>query len=214
MRVWSRWQCFLFQAKVVEDWFALFGRALLMALQSSSFLTDILIYALRYRKPWGTQSCKLHQAMGLCMLFFVFPLAWSSLPKVWTENNFVHCIFKPRSRRLGGFLLCLRFINLFFFLVLSVSRPKLPLGLLSSPDDVIISQLQAISQLFSSNPPSGAFCQVSKLTIQREHGRLWEMFIWSKLGQNPSDIHVGTFARIKNLIWDQLQATKAEIIQS
>ena len=59
-----------------------------------------------------------------------------------------------------------------FFLVLSVSRPKLPLGLLSSPDDVIISQLQAISQLFSSNPPSGAFCQVSKLTIQREHGRL------------------------------------------
>ena len=39
------------------------------------------------------------------------------------------------------------------------------------------------------------------------------MFIWSKLGQNPY-IHVGTFARIKNLIWDQLQATKAEIIQS
>ena len=41
-------------------------------------------------------------------------------------------------------------------------------------------------------------------------GRLWETFIWSKLGQNPSDIHFGTFARIKNLIWDQLQATKAE----
>ena len=35
-----------------------------------------------------------------------------------------------------------------------------------------------------------------------------EMFIWSKLGQNPSDIHVGTFVRIKNLIWDQLQTTK------
>ena len=41
-----------------------------------------------------------------------------------------------------------------------------------------------------------------------------EMFIWSKLGQNPLDIHVGTFVRIKNLIWDQLQATKVEIIQS
>ena len=40
------------------------------------------------------------------------------------------------------------------------------------------------------------------------------MFIWSKLGQNTPDIHVGTFARTKNLIWDQLQATKAEIIQS
>ena len=35
-----------------------------------------------------------------------------------------------------------------------------------------------------------------------------------KIGPNPSDIHVGTFARIKNLIWDQLQATKAEMIQS
>ena len=112
--------------------------------------------------------------------------------------------FKPRSRRLGGFLLCLRFI--FFRFVGNYIQ--------TSADDVIISQLQAISQLFSSYPPSGAFCQVSKLTIQTEHGRLWEMFIWSKLGQNPSDIHVGTFARIKNLIWDQLQATKAEIIQS
>ena len=40
-----------------------------------------------------------------------------------------------------------------------------------------------------------------------------EMFIWSKLGQTPSNIHVGTFAWIKNLIWDQLQATKAEIIR-
>ena len=29
------------------------------------------------------------------------------------------------------------------------------------PNDVTISQLQAISQLFSSYPPSGAFCQVS-----------------------------------------------------
>ena len=46
-----------------------------------------------------------------------------------------------------------------------------------------------------------------------------EMFIWSKLGQNPSHIDVRTFARRKNLIWDQLQASqlqafKAEIIQS
>ena len=40
--------------------------------------------------------------------------------------------------------------GLFFYVfsVLSVSRPKLPLGQLSSPDDVIISQLQTISQLF------------------------------------------------------------------
>ena len=31
----------------------------------------------------------------------------------------------------------------------------------TSVDDVIISQLQAISQVFSSYPPSGEFCQVS-----------------------------------------------------
>ena len=55
--------------------------------------------------------------------------------------------FKPRSRRLGGFLLCLRFIIFFVGNYIQTSA-----------DDVIISQLQAISQLFSSYPPSGEFC--------------------------------------------------------
>ena len=40
-----------------------------------------------------------------------------------------------------------------------------------------------------------------------------EMFIWSKLGQNPSGIDVRSCARIKHVIWDQLLATKAEIVQ-
>ena len=40
------------------------------------------------------------------------------------------------------------------------------------------------------------------------------VFIWWKLGQNLLEIDVSTFARIKNVIWDQLLATKAEIIQS
>ena len=40
-----------------------------------------------------------------------------------------------------------------------------------------------------------------------------EMFISSKLGQNPSEMDIRTFA-IKNVIWDQLLATKAEVIQS
>ena len=40
------------------------------------------------------------------------------------------------------------------------------------------------------------------------------MFIWSKRSQNPSQIDVRAFARVKNLIWDQLLATEAEIIQS
>ena len=41
-----------------------------------------------------------------------------------------------------------------------------------------------------------------------------EMFFWSKLGQNPSEMDVRTSARIKNVIWDQLLAAKVEIIQS
>ena len=41
-----------------------------------------------------------------------------------------------------------------------------------------------------------------------------EMFIWSKLWKNPLRMEVRTFARIKKVIWDQLLATKAEIIQS
>ena len=39
------------------------------------------------------------------------------------------------------------------------------------------------------------------------------MLILSKFGQNLSEMDVRTFARIKKVIWDQLLATKAEIIQ-
>ena len=72
------------------------------------------------------------------------------------------------------FLLCTGF---FFFrlchqtqisaddVFINQSQAKLPLGQMSSPTDVIISQLQAISQLFSSYLPSGKFCLVSELNI-------------------------------------------------
>ena len=40
-----------------------------------------------------------------------------------------------------------------------------------------------------------------------------EMFICSKLGQNPSEMEVKTFVRIQTVIWDHLLASKAEIIQ-
>ena len=46
------------------------------------------------------------------------------------------------------------------------------LGQLLSPDDVTINQLQAISKLLSSDPPSETFFQLSKLTIRTDHGRL------------------------------------------
>ena len=59
---------------------------------------------------------------------------------------------KPRSRRLVGFLLCTRFI-IFFFSFVGEQTQTPTHGQLSSPDDVIISQLQAISQHFSSYPP-------------------------------------------------------------
>ena len=56
-------------------------------------------------------------------------------------------------------------------------------GQLSSPDDVIISQLQAISQLFSSYPPSGGFCQVSELTVYTEK--------WRPNGENVYLVQLG-----------------------
>ena len=56
-------------------------------------------------------------------------------------------------------------------------------GQLSSPDDVIISQLQAISQLFSSYTPSGGFCQVSELTVYTKK--------WRPKGENVNLIQIG-----------------------
>ena len=49
-------------------------------------------------------------------------------------------------------------------------------------------------------------CQLSDFTVTVE-------YIEYKKRQTKT-IHVGTFVRIKYLIWNQLQATKAEIIQS
>ena len=40
-----------------------------------------------------------------------------------------------------------------------------------------------------------------------------EMFIWSKLGKNPLRMEFRTYARMKKVMWGQLLATKAEIIQ-
>ena len=40
------------------------------------------------------------------------------------------------------------------------------------------------------------------------------MFVWSKLGKNLLKMEVRTLARINKVVWDQLLATKADIIQS
>ena len=65
---------------------------------------------------------------------------------------------------------------------------------------------------FRHIPPQESFVQLANLTIQIKNGRRGERLIWSNLGKNPSWMDARTFARIKNLIWDQLLATKAEII--
>ena len=40
------------------------------------------------------------------------------------------------------------------------------------------------------------------------------LIIWSKLGQNPSEMEIRSFARINKVILDQLLATKVEFFQS
>ena len=49
------------------------------------------------------------------------------------------------------------------------SQAKLPLGQMSSPNDVIISQLQAISQFFSSYVPSGKFFLQQCCIVSEDH---------------------------------------------
>ena len=72
-------------------------------------------------------------------------------------------------------------LGLFFIFSLVGEQTKTPThGQLSSPDDVIISQLQAISQLFSSYPPSGGFCRVSELTVYTK--------TWRPKGRNVQGI--------------------------
>ena len=50
--------------------------------------------------------------------------------------------------------------------------------------------------------------QTAKMASSRGEG-----LFFSKLGQNLSEMEVKTFTRIKKVIWDQLLATKAEIIK-
>ena len=94
----------------------------------------------------------------------------------WTNkrDNFV----KPRS--IAERFLALPSAYLFFFSFVD-DHPR------ASADDVIISQLQAISQFFSSYPPSGGFCQVNCLDQQGPPTGI----ICSNLGQNPSAMGAG-----------------------
>ena len=72
-------------------------------------------------EPWCRCSCLFPP--GWCYIFFLLNRAAGGWAVSCSAFGF---FFKPRSRRLGGFLLCLRFIII--FLVLSVTISKLPLG--------------------------------------------------------------------------------------
>ena len=65
---------------------------------------------------------------------------------------------------------------------------------------------------FRHIPPQESLVQLANLSIQTKNGRRGERLISSNLGLNPSWMDARTFARIKNLIWDRLLATKAEIM--
>ena len=86
----------------------------------------------------------------LCLrfIYLFFLTAQPQAGRFLALPSFYLFIFKPRSCRLGGFLLCLRFIIFF------VSN-----YIQTSADDVIISQLQAIS--FRHIPPQESFVKLA-----------------------------------------------------
>ena len=95
------------------------------------------------------------------------------------------CSFALLNRAAVGWAVSCFALGLFFFFFSFVGeQTQTPThGQLSSPDDVIISQLQAISQLFSSYPPSGGFCQVSELTVYTKK--------WRPKGENVNLVQLG-----------------------
>ena len=102
-------------------------------------------------------------------------------------------LFKPRSHRLGGFLLCTRFI--IFFLVLSGSRPKLPLtaNCLHRMMSSSANYRPFLSSFRHFPPPPPPLRRVlSSQRVNCLHTKKWrpkgEMLIWSNLGQNPSTL--------------------------
>ena len=112
------------------------------------------------KNSWTGIDVKSIPSSSLLSTLTVFVL----FPSLACEDDL---LFKPRSRRLGGF-----FALPSEFLVLSVSRPKLPLGHCCHQMMSSSANYRPFLSSFRHIPPSGAFCQVRKLTIQTEHGRL------------------------------------------
>ena len=72
----------------------------------------------------------------------------------------------------------------------------------------VLHQIRTVGH-FRHIPPQETFVKLANEIFTRGNGGPSP-----KLAQNLSEMDVRTFARIKRVIWDQLLAVKAEIIQS
>ena len=84
-------------------------------------------------------------------------------------------------------------------------------------DDIIISQLPFFSS-YRHIPPREIFVKLANWICDRRKwrrvaGKVYFVKIGTKLGQNLSEMEVRTFVRMNKVIWDQLLATKVEIIK-
>ena len=95
-----------------------------------------------------------------------------------------------------------------FFLVLLVTIPK-PLPMMSSS-----ANYRPFLRSFHHIPPQESFAKlVNELFMNKISADVRNVYLVKTRPKSPP-VDIRTFARVKNLIWDQLLATKAEIIQS
>ena len=82
-----------------------------------------------------------------------------------------------------------------------------------------LANYRSFFSFFLSYPPLGIFLARQLIKYASRENDVWSrgnvylVKIGTKLGQNLSEMEVRTFARIRKVIWDQLLASKAEIIK-
>ena len=79
----------------------------------------------------------------------------------------------------------------------------------------LLANCGPFSALFVVIPPLGDFLASHLIRYATDENVIKSraLFILSKLGPNLSEMKVTTFARVKKVIWDQLLASKAEIVK-
>ena len=82
----------------------------------------------------------------------------------------------------------------FFFVVLSVTNPKPPRMMSLS------ASYRPFVSSFLHIPPQEGFVKLANELFRQKMAADEKNVVWSKLGQNPSQMGARTFARIKNLL--------------